>query len=141
MAGEASGTNIIITKGTAGGTVIVGQGTFVHTYGGALIETSNKSNGDNVTYLDGENSGKQHVWAGTLVYNSDTVYRAVRDDAFDGAQDEYSMVYTSDATTDESFTGQFVPTGLSDDIPHGDKVMTTISFNSSGAVTRVKAIT
>jgi len=141
MAGEINGTNVIIKKGTAGGTVIVGQGSFTHTFGGTPIDTSNKSNGDNITLLDGELAGKQHVFAGTIVYNSDTVFRAVRADAFAGAQDEYTIEYTSDATTDEKFTGQFVPSGLSDDIPHGDKVMTTISFTSSAAVTRTAAVT
>lgn len=141
MAGEINGTDVIIKKGTAGGTVIVGQGSVTHTFGGTPIDISNKSNGDNITLLDGELSVKQHIFAGTIVYNNDTVLRAVRADAFAGAQDEYTIEYVSDATTDEKFTGQFVPTGLSDDLPHGDKVMTTISFNSSGVVTRTAAVT
>ncbi len=138
MAGEINGTDVIIKKGAA---EIVGQGSFTHTFGGTPIDISNKSNGDDVTLLDSELSGKQHVFAGTIVYNSDTVYRAMRADAFAGKQDTYTIEYVSDATTDESFTGSFVPSGLSDDLPHGEKIMTTISLTSSGAVVRTAAVT
>lgn len=138
MAGEVNSTNVIIQNGVG---VIVGQASFTHTFGGTPIDISNKSNGDNVTLLDGELSGKQHVFSGTIVYNSDVQFRAMRDAAFAGDQDTYTITYTSDATTDESFSGQFVPTGLSDDLPHGDKIMTTISFTSSGVVTRIAAVT
>ena len=141
MAGEINGTNIIITKGTAGGTEIVGQGSFTHTHGGDLITTINKSNGDTVTYLGGAMSEEQHVWAGTIVYNSDSVFRDVRDDVFSKTVDTYTMTYVSDATTDESFTGLFMPAGLSDSIPHGDKVESTISFSSDGLVTRIAPVT
>jgi hypothetical protein len=41
--------------------------------------------------------------------------------------------------TDESFTGLFVPTGLSDGIPQGAKVTTDLSFNSSGVVAITEA--
>jgi hypothetical protein len=138
MAGEAEGTTVIIKKGA---TDIVGQGSFTHTFGGTPIDISNKSNGNNITLLDGALSGKQHIFAGTIIYNSGAEYRAMRADAFLGTQDTYTITYVSDATTDESFTGSFVPSGLSDDLPHGGKIMTTISFTSSGVVTRTAAVT
>jgi predicted secreted protein len=138
MAGEVNATNVIIQNGTG---AIVGQGSFTHTFGGTPIDISNKSNGDNVTLLDGELASKQHVFAGTIVYNDGDQFRAMRAAAFAGTQDTYTITYTSDATTDESFSGSFVPTGLSDDLPHGDKITTTISFNSSGVVTIVPAST
>ena len=133
MAGELSGTAIVLNNTTG---EIVGQADVTHTYGGTPIEIGNKSYGDNVTYLDGELSVKQHIFAGELTYNNDAQFRKVRADAFSGTQDTYTLTYTgSGATTDESFTGLFVPTGLSDTIPHGAKVSTSISFNSSGEVT------
>jgi hypothetical protein len=133
MAGEITGTAIILNNTTG---AIVGQGDFTHTYGGTPIEIGNKSYGDNVTYLDGELATKQHIFAGTITYNDDAQYRKVRADAFSGTQDTYTITYTgSGATTDESFEGLFVPTGLSDALPQGAKVETTISFNSSGPVT------
>lgn len=137
MAGELTGTAIVVNN-TSG--AIVGQGDFTHTFGGTPIEIGNKSYGDNVTYLDGELATKQHIFAGTLTYNNDAQYRKVRADAFIGTQDTYTLTYTgSGAVTDESFSGSFVPTGLSDALPQGAKVETTIAFNSSGPVTIVAA--
>ena len=132
MAGEISGTAIILNNTTG---AVVGQGDFTHTYGGALIEISNKSYADNVTYLDGQLANKQHVFSGEFTYNDDAQFRKVRADAFSGTQDTYTVVYTSDATNDETFTGLFAPTDLSDALPRGAKVTTTLSFKSSGAVT------
>ena len=135
MAKELNGTAVILNNTTG---AIVGQGDFTHTFGGTPIDISNKSYGDNVTYLDSELANKQHIFAGELTYNDDEQFRKVRDDAFAGKQDTYTLTYTgSGAVTDESFSGLFVPTGLSDALPRGVKVATTISFNSSGIVTRV----
>lgn len=137
MAKELNGTAIVLNNTTG---AIVGQGAFTHTFGGTPIEIGNKSYGDNVTYLDGELATKQHIFAGSLTYNDDEQYRKVRANAFTGTQDTYTLTYTgSGDVTDESFTGLFVPTGLSDAIPHGAKVETTIAFNSSGEVTIVAA--
>ena len=135
MAGELNGTNVIIANGTG---AIVGQGSFTLTYGGTPIDISNKSNGDNITLLDGELSAKQFIYSGAIVYNNDLQYEKVKADAITGTQD--TITYTSANTTDESYSGLFVPTGLSDSIPHGDKIETTISFNSSGVVTRIAPV-
>jgi hypothetical protein len=137
MSGELNGTAIVLNNTTG---EVVGQGDFTHTFGGTPIEIGNKSSGDNVVYLDGELSGKQHIFSGSLTYNDDVQFRKVRGDAFTGTQDTYTLTYIgSGDVTDESFSGLFVPTGLSDAIPHGAKVETTISFNSSGVVTIVAA--
>lgn len=137
MAGELNGTAIVLNNTTG---AVVGQGDFTHTFGGTPIEIGNKSYGDNVTYLDGELSGKQHIFSGEFTYNNDAQFRKVRADSFAGTQDTYTLTYTGSGTsTDESFSGLFVPTGLSDAIPRGAKVATTISFNSSGPVTIVAA--
>lgn len=131
MSGEINGTNIVISNSTG---EIVGQGAFTLTFNGAPIDISNKSNGDFMTYLDGELSAKQLVFSGEIVYNDDEQFRKVRQDALNGTQDTYTLTYVgSGAVTDEEFSGLFVPTGLSDSIPHGERVSTTISFNSSGA--------
>lgn len=136
MANELNGTAIVLNNSTG---AIVGQGDFTHTYGGTPIEISNKSYGDFVTYLDGELATKQHIFAGEITYNDDTEFRKVRADALSGTQDTYTLTFTGSGTTPESFTGLFVPTGLSDTIPQGAKVTTSISFNSSGAVTHTPA--
>ena len=137
MAGEINGTNIVIENGTG---VIVGQMEGTITYNGSPIDISNKSYADNVTLMDAELAGKQLQFAGTITYNNDTQFRKVRADSLVGTQDTYTITYTgSGAVTNESFSAIMVPTGLSDPIPHGDKVTTSITFLSSGVITHVPA--
>jgi len=137
MAGELSGTLILLNNTTG---AIAGQGDMTHTFGGTPIEIGNKSYGDTVVYLDGQLANKQHVFSGEFTYNNDAEQRKVRADSLSGTHDTYTFTYTgSGVVTDESFTGSFVPTGLSDAIPRGAKVATTLSFNSSGAVTHTAA--
>ena len=137
MAGEITGTAIVLNN-TSG--EVVGQGDFTHTFGGTPIEISNKSYGDNVTYLDGDLSSKQHIFSGEFTYNNDAQFRKVRNDALTGTMDTYTVTFTgSGSVTDESFSGLFMPTGLSDALPRGAKVTTTLSFNSSGVVAHTAA--
>tara|TARA_R110000850_G_scaffold99327_2_gene205814 strand:- start:98 stop:520 length:423 start_codon:yes stop_codon:yes gene_type:complete len=137
MAGEINTTNTLVQNSSG---VIVGQGAFTHAFAGSLIEISNKSYADNVTNLNGELSGKQHTFSGDFVYNNDAEFRNTRSAAFIGTQDTYTLTYTgSGSVTDESFTGLFTPNGLSDSLGHGEAGMTTMTFTSSGAVTRVAA--
>ena len=137
MAGEINGTKVLIKKS---GSVIVGQMEATLTFNGTPIDISNKSNGDWVTLLDGELAGKQLQVSGTLVYNNDTVYNQVRADALAGTQDTYTIEYTSASTTDEQFSASFVPNGLSDALPMGDKITTSITLLSSGTVTHTAAV-
>ena len=137
MSGELNGTNIVLENGTGD---IVGQMDGTLTFNGEVIDISNKSFLDNVTLLDGELSGKQLQFAGTIVYNDDTQYAKVRADSMTGTQDTYTLTYTSANTTDESFTASMAPNGLSDAIPHGGKVETSITFLSSGVITHVPAV-
>jgi len=133
MAGELNGTKVLILKGAG---EIVGQGEATLTFNGTPIDISNKSHDDWTTLLDGELSGKGFTISLTCTYNDNTVYRAVRVDALTGTQAAYSVVF---GDTDEVFTGQFVPTGLSDALPMGDKVTTSLTLNSSGAITHTPA--
>ena len=134
IAGAINGTYTVVTDAVG---EIVGGGELTNTFNGAPIDISNKSCGDWVVLLDGELATKQFVWSGDFTYNNDAQYRAMRDAAFAGTQVQLTLTYVgSGAATDESFTGLFVPTGLSDALPMGAKVATTISFNSSDTVTR-----
>ncbi len=133
MAGELNGTTCLLYKGAAGTEALIGQMEMSVTYGGTPIDISNKSYEDWITSLDGELASKQVVIAGTVVYNSDATYEAVKSEAFTGTQDDYTFKFGS---SDEALTGKFVPTGMADAAPQGDKVSTSISFNSSGEVTR-----
>ena len=134
MAGENNATTIIFQKGSAPAD-IVGQGEFTATFGGTPIDISNKSFGDFITLLDGEMSGKQLVVSGTLIYNSDTVYRTVRADALTGTQDDYVLTYPDG----QSYAAKFAPHDMSDALPHGGATSTTITFSSSGTVTPTSA--
>ena len=137
MAGEIFGTDVLVQNSLGD---IVGQGSITHTFGGTPVEISNKSFGDNITYLDGALSAKQHVFSGDFTYNNGASFRKILADAETGAQDTYTLIYPgSGAVTEESVTGLFVATGMSRTSPHGEKVTVTMSFNSSGAVTRVGA--
>ena len=138
MSGEINGTPVVVSNGTG---EIVGQMEMTLTYNGTPIDISNKSALDVVLLLDGELAAKQLQISGTLVYNDDTQYRKVRADSLAGTQDTYTITYISAATTDESFSASMVPNGLSDAIPFGDKVSTSITFLSSGAITHVDAVT
>ena len=136
MSGEVNATNVILQNGTG---AIVGQMEMTLTYNGTPIDISNKSAGDFIQLLDGELAGKQLQMSGTLVYNDDVQYRKVRTDSLTGIQDTYTVTYTSDAITDEAFSATMVPNGLSDALPHGDKISTTLTFLSSGTVTHTPA--
>tara|TARA_R100000951_G_scaffold63787_2_gene53557 strand:- start:1808 stop:2221 length:414 start_codon:yes stop_codon:yes gene_type:complete len=136
MSGEINGTNVIIQNGTGD---IVGQMEMTLTHNGTPIDISNKSAGDFVTLLDGELAGKQLQLSGTLVYNDDAQFRATRAASLTGTQDTYTVTYTSSAATDESFSALMVPNGMSDSLPHGDKVSTTLTFLSSGVITHTEA--
>lgn len=131
MAGEINGTTVVIQKGATPAD-IVGQMEATMTFGGTPIDISNKSAGDWIQLLDGEISSQQITFAGSIVYNDDTVFQTVRLDAIAGTQDDYSITFPNG----EAFAGKFVPTGLADTLPHGDKVTSAINFMSSGAVTR-----
>lgn len=134
MAGEENGTDVIIQKGVVPAE-IVGQMSATMTVNGTPIDISNKSNGDNITLLDAELAGKQVVFTGTIVYNTDTVFKALKDEAFTGTQDDYIVTYGSG----EAYAGKFVPMGISDELPHGDKIVTSFTLSSSGTITRTPA--
>jgi len=138
MSGEINSTNVVIANGTGD---IVGQMEMTMTFNGTPIDISNKSFDDWVTLMDGELAAKQLQISGSIVYNNDDQYRKIRDDAFSGTADTYTLTYVSGATTDESFSASMIPNGLSDALPHGDKITTTITFLSTGVVTHVPAVT
>jgi len=137
MSGEINSTNIVLENGSG---VIVGQMEGTLTFNGSPIDISNKSFDDWVTLMDGELSGKQLQFAGSIVYNDDTQYAKVRADSLKGTADTYTLTYTSDNTTDEAFSALMIPNGLSDALPHSDKVTTSITFLSSGVVTHTPAV-
>tara|TARA_R110002096_G_scaffold246323_1_gene438588 strand:- start:106 stop:504 length:399 start_codon:yes stop_codon:yes gene_type:complete len=131
MAGEINGTNAVITRG---GTV-VGQMEMTVAYNGTPIDISSKTDGDFIKLMDAELAGKQVSITGSIVYNDNNIYEAVRADAITGTQVNYIFTYSNG----EQFSALMTPTGLSDSAPHGDKVTTSITFLSSDTITYTPA--
>lgn len=130
-----NGTTAIITNGTG---AIVGQGSGTLTLAGTAIVTSNKSNGDNVTVIDGQLAGQQLVYACDFVYSTETQFQKVNNDSFTGTMDTYTITIPSVGTTDESYTASMQPGGVSIAMPHGETVTSSITFSSSGVITHTE---
>ena len=139
MFNGTNGTNIVIQNINGD---IVGQMEMTLSFVGAPIDITNKSHDEGVEIFEGELGIKQLQISGTIVYNDDDQFRKVRHDAFNGILDTYIINYVSNATIVEIFTASMMPNGLSDAIPHGDKLTTSLTFLSSGPVelTPIKAL-
>lgn len=124
-------TSIIIQNGTGD---IVGQMEMTLSFVGEPIDISNKSFDDWVILLDSELSIKQLQISGTIVYNNDAQYKKVREDAFNGTLDTYTIIYVIDSVVTEMFVATMMPNGVTDALPHGDKVATSLTLLSSGTV-------
>ena len=131
LTGAVNGTNGVIVKIDGSESTIVGQMEFTTTFTGQPIDVSNKSNGDWVCLMDGELSGKGETASGSILYNSDSIYRAVRDDTAVGTIGQYKIDF-GDGVNNLYFSA--IPNALSDSIPMGDKVASSITFTSTGAI-------
>ena len=130
MAGEFNATTVIFQKGAVP-VDIVGLGEFNVTVGGEPITYENKSAGDWVLRLDGELSGQEVIVSGTFSYNDDALYQSVLTDAQTGAHDDYTMVLPDG----RSFTGKFIPHGVSYAMPRGGAATTPVTFSSHEEIT------
>ena len=131
--GVISGVSVVIQKGSSPATII-GQGEGTITFVQTPVLTTNKSTGNFIEYADGLTTSKGVTFAGSLIYNDDVDLEAVRAGAWDGTQDDYTILY---GATGEKLEGKFVPNGLSDTAPmDGNVVSSSVTFSSSGAVVR-----
>ena len=131
--GVISGVSVVIQKGTVPATII-GQGEGTITFVQTPVLTTNKSTGNFIEYADGLTTSKGVTFAGSLIYNDDVDLEAIRAGAWDGTQDDYTILY---GATGEKLEGKFVPNGLSDTAPmDGNVVSSSVTFSSSGAVVR-----
>jgi len=126
-----NGTSIVIQNING---EIVGQMEMTLSFVGAPIDITNKSFDQWVEIFESELGIKQLQISGSIVYNNDEQYRKVRHDAFNGNLDTYIINYVSNSSIVEIFTASMMPNGLSDAIPHGDKLTTSLTFLSSGPV-------
>jgi hypothetical protein len=129
---SVNGTVCVITNSSG---QIVGQGSGTLALAGTPIITSNKSNGDNVTVMDGILAGQQLTYACDFVYSSETQFQKVNNDAIVGTMDTYTITLPAGGTTDESYAASMQPGAVSIAMPHGEAVMSSVTFSSSGAIT------
>lgn len=131
--GAIQGTTCLIAKGSTP-TALIGQAEFTLTFGGQVVDITNKSSGGFVELLDVATTSQQVVFAGTLVYNTDVNTEAVIAALYTGTQDDYTITI---GATGETYTGKFTPNAGSYTTPSdGNAVMVAITFSSSGVVTR-----
>lgn len=131
LTGAVNGTNGVIIKIDGTESTIVGQMEFTTTFTGQPIDVSNKSSDDWVCLMDGELSGKGETAAGTILYNSDATYRDVRADTVVGTIGQYKVDF-GDGINNLYFDA--IPNALSDSVPMGDKIGSSITFTSTGAI-------
>tara|TARA_R110000782_G_C14666753_1_gene398518 strand:- start:212 stop:613 length:402 start_codon:yes stop_codon:yes gene_type:complete len=131
---EINGTDALLYRKSGANTfVIVGQMEITNAFTNTPIDISSKSTGDFIVSLDGESSTKGLTLSATLLYSDSSEYRLMRLNAQNGTTDEYRIDYTTLAADYVDFFG--IPTGLSDAMPRGDKITTTITIMSNGEVT------
>ena len=131
MSGEINGTKALLYRVAGSNLAIIGQLELSNTFNATPIDISTKSDSDFVRLQDGELSTKGRTLSGTLVYNSDAEYIRIKESAKDGTIESYMLDYTGQTADQISFNG--IPNGLSDALPTGDKVTTTINILSTGA--------
>ena len=127
-----NGTDVVVEDQNGD---IVGQGSMTLANSSGLVDISNKSYGDNITYMNNKLASNQTVISGEFVYNNSDSLRKVRTDAYQGNQSTYTMTYFKNDASAETFSGSFVPSEISDSAAHGESLKTTISFKSSGTIT------
>ncbi|MCJ8293386.1 MAG: phage tail protein [Colwellia sp.] len=126
-----NGTNVVIQNSTGD---IVGQMDMTLSFNGTPIDISNKSFDQYIVLMNEHLGSKQLQISGSIVYNNDEQFKKIRNDAFNGNIDNYTISYVSNTVIGEVFSCSMMPNGLSDSFPHGDKLTTSISFLSSGEV-------
>ena len=134
MSNEVNGTVCIISNGSG---EIIGQGSGTLALAGTPIIISNKSNGDNVSAINGQLAAQQLTYACDFVYNTNSEYLKVNNDAITGIMDTYTITIPTTGTTDESYSALMQPGGVSIAMPYGETVTSSITFSSSGAITHV----
>lgn len=128
MSGEINGTTVILSNDTG---EIIGQLSMSVSLAGTPIDITNKSLGKAKVLFDGQLPNSQYTISGSLVYNDDVQFKQMRTDVKTAKQRQYTLDY-GDGTI---ISGVFAPTGLSDELPQGDKITSSITLISSGDVT------
>lgn len=136
MAGELNGVKALLLIGDGAGTYtqLIGQVELSNNINGQLIDVSNKSLGDFVTYLNGELAGDGLTLSGTLVYNNDATYRLFRAKQDARLINEFKLSFNDEDTTSLYMYG--IISAVSDNLAPGDKITTSFTIMSTGETFR-----
>lgn len=139
MANEINGTTCLVyRKNGESYDEIVGQMEMTNAVLGAPIEITTKLDNDFVTLINGELAGKGQSITGTIIYSNDAELETMRSLAQGGTSATFKLDFTGSDSDAVFFVG--IPNGLSDSIPMGDKVSTSITILSLGIVSHGTAL-
>lgn len=129
-----AGSNDYVIKAGAGGSEvdILGQLDGTMTLNGAPVETTNKSSGGYIEYLDAFMAGKQIQFAGNFNLINEAGQNTIKGDIESGLQADYTI---ETGVGGESWTGKFVVSGRSDGAPLNGVPTMAVTFMSSGEYT------
>lgn len=126
----SNGNMYLIKKGAVGSEVTVaGQLEGSLALGGTPVETTNKSSGGFIEYLDGFRAGKQVVFTGSFTLANDALLNEIKEAAESGLQEEYVI---ESGVGGESWAGKFV-VARSDTAPLNGSSTMAVTFSTSGA--------
>ena len=132
--GKVKGIDYVFVLGTSPGVQVVGQLEGTLTVGDEPVDATNKSGAGWIESLDGATTSQQVVFTGSIHYNTNADFETIRAAAFDGTHLDGGIVA---GASGETLYGKFQAHGLSDTAPvDGSPVTTSITFSSSGEVTR-----
>ncbi len=127
MGGELIGTKAIVRVDDGFGFAsTIGQIEFTANYAASPIDISSKSDGDYVTYLDEELSQRQTNLSGTIFYNSDSSYRALRQLAIN--ERLFKVIIVNVLNDDIIADFGAIITSFSDPLNVGEGIATSVTF-------------
>ena len=134
MSGEMNGTNIVLQRHNpaTGYLEVVGQIEITMVWNGAPIDISNKSFKDFITLLDGELSTKGMTFSGSIIYNGDAAFKALRDDRENGIISNYRLLYSVADAGENDYIFKAIPETMVDTLPRGAAATTAFSLKTSG---------
>ena len=131
MAGEFSGTDVVLAIDDGGFTAVGGLMTNSFTLNNGAIDITSKDSASWRTLLDAE--GLQGVdISGEIVFNSSSTFDLMRTSADTKTLEDYQI-----ARGAAVMAGAFYITSWAESAPDNDKVTVSVSLQSSGVVTGI----
>lgn len=134
MANEINGTTCLLYRktGPTTYTALVGQLEITANMLGNTIDVSSKDDNDFIKIMAGELGSKGQNVTGNIIYSSDAEFRAMRELAIAGEIGKFKIDFTGNDADAIYIIG--IPTAMTDTLPTGDKVSTSITILSLSQV-------